>query len=167
MDQARGKPPTPTQNSTTRPVAANPPRPTGHPSDEGVFKAAPSLKRGTQLGTRHLPTFAVNSGNQNKRPQPRFHERPKRVTREVANSAAIGELGVTMFRRQMQQVGCLVLLFNLGERFHQSPGVLRRHFTILLPFNARQFSRRHQGNTRLFNLKNVVSMWPLPPSDVT
>ena len=64
--------------------------------------------------------------------------------RKGSDSAAIGALGVNMFRRQMQQVGCLVLLFHLGERFHQSPDVLRRHFTILLPFNARQFSRRHQ-----------------------
>ena len=87
--------------------------------------------------------------------------------RKGSNSAAIGALGVAVFRRQMQQVGCIVLLFHLGERFHQSPGVLRRHFTILLPFDARQFSRRHQGNTWLFNLRNLISMWPLPPSDVT
>ena len=84
-----------------------------------------------------------------------------------SNSAAIGALGVAVFRRQMQQVGCLVLLFHLGELFHQRPGVLRRHFPILLPFDARQFSRRHQGKTCLFNLRNVMSMWPLPPSDVT
>jgi hypothetical protein len=44
---------------------------------------------------------------------------------------------------------------------------LRRHFTILLPFDARQFSRRHQRRTCLTNLRNVISMWPLPPSDVT
>ena len=61
MDQARGKPPTPAQNSTTRPVAANPPTPAGHPSNEGVFKASPSLKRKTQLGARRLPTFADNN----------------------------------------------------------------------------------------------------------
>ena len=30
------------------PVAANPPAPLVHPSDEGMFKAAPSLKRGRQ-----------------------------------------------------------------------------------------------------------------------
>jgi hypothetical protein len=44
---------------------------------------------------------------------------------------------------------------------------LRRHFPIVLPFDARQFSRRHPGKTCLFNLRNVMSMWPLPPSDVT
>ena len=87
--------------------------------------------------------------------------------RKGSNSAAIGGLGVSVFRRQMQQVGCLVLLFHLGELFHQSPGVLRRHFPIFLPFDARQFSRRHQGKTWFFNLRNVISMWPLPPSDVT
>ena len=145
MDQARGKPPTPAQNSTTRPVAANPPTPTGHPSDEGVFKAAPSLKGGTQLGARRLPDFADDSGNKNERPHLRFDQRSDRLPKEWSNSATIGALGVAVFRRQMQQVGCLVLLFHLGERFHQSPGVLRRHFTILLPFDARQFSRRHQG----------------------
>ena len=84
-----------------------------------------------------------------------------------SNSAAIGALGVAVFRGQMQQVGCLVLLFNLGELFHQSPGVLRRHLTIVLPFDARQFSRRHQGKSWFFNLRNLVSMWPSPPSDVT
>ena len=64
---------------------------------------------------------------------------------EKTGSAATGPLGMAVFRRQMQQVGCLVLLFHLGELLHKSPGVLRRHFTILLPFDARQFSRRHQG----------------------
>ncbi len=59
--------------------------------------------------------------------------------RKESNSAAIGALGVDVFRRQMQQVGCLVLLFHLGERFHRSPGVLRRHLTILLPFDARKY----------------------------
>ena len=87
--------------------------------------------------------------------------------RKGSNSAAIGALGVAVFRRQMQQIGCLVLLFHLGELFHQSPGVLRRHFPIVLPFDARQFSRRHQGDTWVFNLRNVISMWPLRPSDVT
>ena len=88
-------------------------------------------------------------------------------TRKGSNSTAIGALGVAVFRRQMQQVRCLVLLFHLGELFHQSPGVLRRHFPIFLPFDARQFSRRHQEKTWLFNSRNVISMWPLPPSDVT
>ena len=87
--------------------------------------------------------------------------------RKGSNSAAIGGLGVTMFRRQMQQVGCFVLLFHLGELFHQRPCVLRRHFPVVLPFDARQFSRRHQGKTWFFNLRNVISMWPLSPSDVT
>ena len=151
MDQARGKPPTPAQNSTSRPVAANPPAPMVHPSDEGVFKAAPSLKGGSQNEQPHH----ISINNQTT------------CTRKGSNSAAIGALGVAVFRRQMQQVGCLVLLFHLGELFHQSPGVLRRHFPIFLPFDARQFSRRHQGNTWVFNLRNVVSMWPLPPSDVT
>ena len=82
-------------------------------------------------------------------------------------STQIGPLGVAVFRRQMQQAGCLVLLFDLGELFHQVPGVLRRHLAIVLPFDARQFSRRHQGKTWLFKLRNVISMWPLPPSDVT
>ena len=156
MDQARGKPPTPAQNSTTSPIAANPPTPTGHPSDEGVFKAAPSLKGGTQLGTRGLPTFVDKSGISTKSPTHVSINDQNACQRKGSNSAAIGALGVTMFRRQMQQVGCLVLLFNLGERFHQSPGVLRRHFTILLPFDARQFSRRHQRKNWLLNLKNVV-----------
>ena len=151
MDQASVKPPTPAQNSTTRPVAANPPTPTVDPSDEGVFKAAPSLKGGSQNEQPHH----VSINNQNA------------CQGKGSNSAAIGALGVSVFRRQMQQVGCLVLLFHLGELFHQSPGVLRRHFPIFLPFDARQFSRRHQGNTWVFNLRNVVSMWPLPPSDVT
>ena len=82
MDQSRGKPLTPAQNSTTCPVAANPPTPTGHPSDEGVFKAALSLKGGTQLEAKRLPTFAENSENQNERPHPRFHQRPERVPKE-------------------------------------------------------------------------------------
>ena len=151
MDQARGKPPTPAQNSTTRPVAANPPTPMCHPSGEGVFKAAPSLKRGSQ----------------NEQPQPRFINNQNACQRKGSNSAAIGALGVAVFRRQMQQVGCLVLLFHLGELFHQSPGVLRRHFPVVLPFDARQFSRRHPGKTYLLNLRNVISMWPLRPSDVT
>ena len=151
MDQARGKPPTPAQNSTSRPIAANPPAPMVHPSDEGVFKGAPSLK----------------GGSQNEQPHPRFHQQPGRLQKRVSNSAAIGALGVAVFRRQMQQVGCLVLLSHLGELFHQSPGVSRRHFPIVLPFNARQFSRRHQGKTCIFNVRNVMSMWPLPPSDVT
>ena len=150
MDQARGKPPTPAQNSTTRPVAANPPAPLVHPSSEGVFKAAPSLKGGVRTNN---PTH-ISINNQTT------------CTRKGSNSAAIGTLGVAVFRRQMQQVGCLVLLFHLGELFHQCPGVLRRHFPILLPFDARQFSRRHQGKTWFFNLRNVISMWPLPPSDV-
>ena len=151
MDQASVKPPTPAQNSTTRPVATNPSTQMGHPSGEGVFKAAPSLKRGSQ----------------NEQPQPRFINNQNACQREGSNSAAIGALGVAVFRRQMQQVGCLVLLFHLGELFHQSPGVLRRHFPIVLPFDARQFSRRNQGNTWVFNTRNVVWMWPLPPSDVT
>ena len=66
---------------------------------------------------------------------------------EKASSATIGSLGVAVFRRQMQQARCLVLFFHLGELFHQIPGVLRRHFPILLPFDARQFGRRHQGKT--------------------
>ena len=37
--------------------------------------------------------------------------------RKGSNSTAIGALGVTVFRRQMQQVGCLVLLFHFGEFF--------------------------------------------------
>ena len=82
MDQASVKPPTPAQNSTTRPVAANPPTPTVHPSDEGVLKAAPSIKGGNQLGAKRLPTFADNSGNQNERPHPRFYQRPERVPKE-------------------------------------------------------------------------------------
>ena len=151
MDQASVKPHTPAQNSTTRPVTANPPTPTVDPSDEGVFKAAPSLKRGSQ----------------NEQPHPRFHQQPGRLQKRGSNSAAIGALGMTVFRRQMQQTGCLVLLFHLGELFHQRPCVLRRHFPVVLPFDARQFSRRHQGKTGVFNLRNVVSMWPLPPSDVT
>ena len=88
-------------------------------------------------------------------------------TRKGSNSAAIGALGMTVFRRQIQQTGCFVLLFHFGELFHQSPGVLRRHLPIFLPFDARQFSRRHQGKTWVLNLRNVISMWPLPPSDVT
>ena len=151
MDQASVKPPTPAQNSTTRPVAANPPAPLVNPSDEGVFKAAPSLKGVSQ--NEYLTHASINN-------QPACKKRG-------SNSAAIGALGVAVFRRQMQQVGCFVLLFHLGELFHQSPGVLRRHFPIFLPFDARQFSRRHLGNTWLFNLRNVMSMWPLPPSDVT
>ena len=151
MDQARFKPPTPAQNSTTRPVAANPPAPLVHPSSEGVLKAAPSLKGGSQ--NEYLTHISISE-------QTAFQKR-------VSNSAAIGALGVAVFRRQMQQVGCLVLLFHLGELFHQSPGVLRRHFPIVLPFDARQFSRRHPGKTWLFNLRNVISMWPLPQSDVT
>ena len=151
MDQASVKPPIPAQNSTTRPVAANPTTPTVDPSAEGVFKAAPSLK----------------GGSQNEQPHPRFHQQPARLQKKGSNLAAIGALGVAVFRRQMQQVGCLVLLFHLGELFHQRPGVLRRHFPIVLPFDARQFSRRHQGKTWFFNLRNVISMWPLPPSDVT
>ena len=82
MDQARIKPPTPAQNSTTRPVTANPLTPTGHPSDDEVFKTAPSLKGGNQLGARRLLSFADNIGNQNERPHPRFHQRPERVPKE-------------------------------------------------------------------------------------
>ena len=37
-----------------------------HPSDEGVVKAAPSLK----------------GGSQNEKPHPRFHQRPDRVPKE-------------------------------------------------------------------------------------
>ena len=51
MDQARGKPPTPALNSTTRPVAAYPPAPMVHPSDEGVFKAAPEFKPNRLMAT--------------------------------------------------------------------------------------------------------------------
>ena len=133
------------------PGCRHPPNTMGHPSDEGVFKAAPSLKGGSQ--NEYLTHASINN-------QPACKKRG-------SNSAATGALGVAVFRRQMQQVGCFVLLFHLGELFHQRPGVLRRHFPIFLPFDARQFSRRHQGNTWLFNLRNVISMWPLPPSDVT
>ena len=84
-----------------------------------------------------------------------------------ARSATIGSLGMAVFRRQMQQARCLVLFFHIGELFHQIPGVLRRHFPILLPFDARQFGRRHNGMPRWSNLRNAVSMWPLQPSDVT
>ena len=84
-----------------------------------------------------------------------------------ASSATIGSLGVAVFRRQMQQTRCVVLFFHLGELFHQIPGVLRRHFPIVLPFDARQCGRRHQGKTRRIKLRNAVSMWPLQPSDVT
>ena len=66
MDQASVKPPTPAQNSTTLPVAANPPTPTVDPSDEGVFKAAPSLK----------------GGSQNEQPHPRFHQQPDGLQKE-------------------------------------------------------------------------------------
>ena len=44
----------------------NPPTPTIHPSDEGVFKAAPSLK----------------GGSQNEQPHPRFHQQPDRLQKE-------------------------------------------------------------------------------------
>ena len=87
--------------------------------------------------------------------------------RGKSSSATIGSLGVAVFRRQMQQARCLVLFFHLGELFHQIPGVLRRHFPILLPFDARQFGRRHRGVAVRYNLRNSVSMWPLQPSDVT
>ena len=61
----------------------------GYPSDEGVFKAAPSLK----------------GGSQNEQPHPRFHQQPDRLQKEGgSHSAAIGALGVAVFRRQMQQV---------------------------------------------------------------
>ena len=66
MDQASVKPPTPAQNSTTRPVAANPPTPVVDPSDEGVFKEAPSLK----------------GGSQNEQPHPRFHQQTDRLQKE-------------------------------------------------------------------------------------
>ena len=67
----------------------NPPAPTVHPSDEGVFKAAPSLK----------------GGSQNEQPHLRFHQQPARLQKKGgSNSAATGALGVAVFRRQMQQV---------------------------------------------------------------
>ena len=133
------------------PGCRHPPNTMGHPSDEGVFKAASSLKGGSQNEQPHH----VSINNQTA------------CKRKWSNSTAIGALGVAVFRRQMQQVGCFVLFFHLGELSHQSPGVLRRHLPIFLPFDARQFSRRHQGETWFFNLRNVISMWPLPPSDVT
>ena len=86
---------------------------------------------------------------------------------EKACSPTNGSLGVAVYRRQMQQARCLFLFFHLGELCKQIPGVLRRHFPILLPFDARQFGRRHRGKTCQFNLTNVVSMWPLKPSVVT
>ena len=146
MDQASVKPATPAQNSTTRQVAANPTTPTVHPSDEGVFKSAASLQEGNQLGEnafQPLPSIAVIRTNDLTHASINDQNT---CQSEGSNSAAIGALGVDVFRRQMQNVRRLVLLFHLGERCHQSPGVLRRHFTILLPFDARQFRRRHQGN---------------------
>ena len=59
-----------------------------HPSDEGVFKAAPSLKGGSQ--NEYLTHISISD-------QTAFQKR-------VSNSAAIGALGVAVFRRQMQQV---------------------------------------------------------------
>ena len=124
------------------PGCRHPPNTMGHPSEEEVFKAAPSLKRGSQNEQPHH----VSINNQTA------------CKRKGSNSTAIGALGVAVFRRQMQQVGCFVLFFHLGELSHQSPGVLRRHLSIFLPFDARQFSRRHQGKTWFFNLRNVISM---------
>ena len=151
MDQASVKPATPAQNSTTRPVSATPRTQWAIPQMRECSRRRPPSKGGVR--TNNLTHVSINNQTACKR--------------KGWYSAAIGALGVTVFRRQMQQVGCLVLLFHLGELFHQSPGVLRRHLPILLPFDARQFSRRHQGKTCFFNLRNVISMWPLPPSDVT
>ena len=66
MDRTSVKPPTPAQNSTAGPVAATTPTSTGHPSDEGVFKAESSLK----------------GGSQNEQPHLRFHQQPERVPKE-------------------------------------------------------------------------------------
>ena len=151
MDQARGKHPL---RPRTAPLARLPPthqRQRAIPQMRECSRWRPPSKGGDRTNN---PTH-ISINNQTT------------CTRKGSNSAAIGALGVAVFRRQMQQVGCLVLLFHLGELIHQSPGVLRRHFPIFLPFDARQFSRRHQGQTCLSNLRNVMSMWPLPPSDVT
>ena len=45
----------------------------------------------------------------------------------------------------MQQALYLIVLLHLGELFQQIPGVLRRHFSILLPFGARQVGRNIEG----------------------
>ena len=119
--------------------------------------AQPRRKRSTQPWLRRTESWLTTSCTDHQ---------VANLQGEKAVSATIGS-GVAVFRRQMQQAGCLVLLFYLGELFHQIPGVLRRHLAIMLPFDARQFSGRHQGKTRLFNLGKVISMWPLPPSDVT
>ena len=151
MDQASVKPPTTAQ---TAPLARLPPthqHQRSIPQMRECSRRRPPSKGGVR--TNNLTHVSINNQTACKR--------------KGSNSTAIGALGVTVFRRQMQQVGCLALLFHLGELSHQSPAVLRRHLPIFLPFDARQFSRRHQGKTRFFNLRNVISMWPLPQSDVT
>ena len=118
----------------TAPLARLPPTHQHHwsiPQMRECSRRHPPSKEGVR--TNNLTYVSINNQNA--------------CQRKGSNSSAIGGLGVTVFRRQMQQVGCLVLLFHLGELFHQSPGVLRRHFPIVLPFDARQFSRRHQGKT--------------------
>ena len=62
MDQARGKPPTPAQNSTTFPVADNPPKLTVHPTDEGVLKAAPSVKGRSHSEQDAFQTLLTTAG---------------------------------------------------------------------------------------------------------
>ena len=65
---------------------------------------------------------------------------------------------------RLDALSCSSTSVNLFTRVQVSCAEI---FPIVLPFDARQFSRRHQGKTCLFNLRNVMSMWPLPPSDVT
>ena len=97
---------------------------------------------------REFPGFLPPStGGSSSERRGRAHAQIERANNphgEKTGSAATGTLAMAVFRRQMQQVGCLVLLFHLDEPINKSPGVLRRHFTILLPFDSRQFSRRHQ-----------------------
>ena len=45
--------------------------------------------------------------------------------------------------RQVEQSGCSVVLFSLGELAHEIPGVLGRHFAVVFPFDAGEVGSRH------------------------
>ena len=133
MDQARGKPPTPAQNSTTRPVAAYPPAPMVHPSDEGVFKAAPSLKGGRKG---------------------RIQRRLERLEWLYFDDKC----------NRFDALSCSSTLVSFFTSVQVSCADISPSFSHLMLDNS---AGDIKGSRGFFNLRNVVSMWPLPLSDVT
>ena len=164
MDQPRGQTPTPAQNSTTHPVASNPPTPTVHHINKRVFKVGelPQKKRGEggiQLGAKYLSTFADNSGNQNERHHPRFHQRPERLPRGGLEFS--GDWGTwSEYVSTTNATGLMPCLdFPPWWAFAKESRCLAQKFRHLDPIYYSKIQKETSMEHEVFQPKNVVSTW--------